>query len=97
MEEQFNKTRKRIESKKKTIREKGARECFSFVALSLKSGSSNPDAEVEEWAIALAEYLEENPKEWEGSNDPPGFPFKSFKDKLENILDVLRKFVPPHP
>lgn len=54
--------------------------------------------EAEQIAAAMASFFEEHSNLWEASSqnpasDPPSS-FKSWKDKLENILDVLRKFVP---
>jgi hypothetical protein len=64
-------------------------------AINLYRGSSEADhREAQNWAIAISEFLEENPNIYEGgsSKDPPAF--RGMKGKLENILDVLRKFIP---
>ena len=89
----YRERKKHIESKKEEIRRKGAKDCLNAVLLQ-GLGSSNP--EMQEWAIAFAEYFEEHPDEWEEakslSSDPPKF--KSFKDKIENFLELFSKVRP---
>lgn len=64
-------------------------------AVSLYRGSSEADyREAQNWALAISEFLEEHPDIYgQASEDPPTF--RGFKEKLENILDVGRKFIPP--
>jgi len=89
----YEKRRAQIDNKKREIKDRGAKD--TLVALILQeSKTSNP--ELEEWTIAFAEYFEENPDEWEGSQldnlNPPKL--KKFKDKIENFLDLFGKLRP---
>ena len=98
MESEYQQLRNKIDKFKAQIKE-DLKARFLY-ALSLYRDGRGQDAE--DWAIALAEYFSEpeGKGQWEttvsdasiASRADP-FSFKDLKDKLENILDVLRKFM----
>ena len=81
-----------IEKKKEEIK-KDPKGCLEAVLLKIPHSNSD---ETLEWAIAFAEYFDEHPDEWgEIKAKPPDPPvFKSFKEKLENFLDLFGKVKP---
>ena len=98
MESDYQQLRDKINQLKARVKE-APKACFLY-ALSLYRDGKKQEAE--DWAIALAEYFSEpeGKEQWEvtisdasiaSRADHPSF--KDFNDKLENILDVLRKFM----